>query len=60
MEVSDTNAKEMRCNNGYCPMNKQCETYSTDSEKYELVEKQFDVSEECDEHPFWCESFFMR
>lgn len=57
MEVLATTAKEMRCNNNYCPMNKNCETFSNDEETYELVEKQFDVSEECAEYPFWCEAF---
>lgn len=52
--------KELMCNNVYCPMSKHCETFSLDAEKYILVEKEFDIADESDENPFYCESFFMR
>jgi len=56
----DKEVKELMCNNVYCPMSKHCETFSLDAEKYILVEKEFDIAEESDENPFYCESFFMR
>ena len=50
-------AKETKCNNGYCPLKESCETFSYDGDRYELVEKQFDVDDDDAQEPFSCDAF---
>jgi hypothetical protein len=51
-------AKEIRCNNSECPMSiGRCGNYSDNAEQYDLVQKQFDISTEEDEQPFYCETY---
>ena len=38
-------------------MKSRCETFSNDGNRYELIEKEFDIDEEDAQEPFWCEAY---
>jgi hypothetical protein len=49
--------KQIKCNNGYCPINRICQNFSTNDEQFDLESYEFEIGTESDEQEVQCDKY---